>query len=53
MAEDNLGSRVEWSLANPASSVAQDLVRELNISPILAQILAARQLLDPQLSNHS
>ena len=49
MVEDNLGSTVEWSLANPASNVVQVLVRQLNISPILAQILAARQLLDPQL----
>lgn len=48
MVKDNLGSTTEWTLANPAVHVVKDLAAQLQISPILAQILAARNMVDPQ-----
>ena len=48
MLEDNLASTSEWTVASSAVNVVKDLANQLRISPILAQILAARNLVDPQ-----
>lgn len=45
--KDNHGFTTEWTLANPAVHVVEYLAAELQISPVLARILFARNMVDP------